>query len=314
MDASSSSVRPLKLLIVGVSQGQGRLLARRLSRDHQVVGVDRVPWRRRPPETPFFQVDVRTRAFEDVVRRERPDAVVHLGFERHFRGTPAERYDLNVRGTKKLIDVCVSHAVRRLVVLSTSYVYGALPENPCFMDEDHPLSASRNYPEIRDLVELDTLASAFVWKHPELSTAILRPVPTLGYYVDNSMANYLRQRRVFVVTGFNPMLQFMHEEDLAEAVTLAVQCGLSGVYNVTGSGEVPLRLAIAETGGRPLSLPEPIARALLDRLFRLGLWGFPLGALDYIKYACTISGERFVRETGFRPLFGLKESFRSLRT
>jgi UDP-glucose 4-epimerase len=276
-------VDPLKILVVGVAGGQGRLVARRLSRDHHVVGVDRVPWRRRPPETPFFQVDVRTRGFEDVVRSQRPEAVVHLGFERHFRGTPAERYDLNVRGTKKLIDVSVSYGVSRLVVLSTSYVYGALPENPSFMDEEHPLSASRNYPEIRDLVELDTLAAAFMWKHPELRTSILRPVPTLGYFVDNSMANYLRQRRSFVITGFDPMVQFMHEDDLAE------------------------------TGGKPLPLPEPIARPLLGRMFRLGIWGLPSGAIDYIKYPCTISGERFTRESGFRPLFSLKESFRSLR-
>ncbi len=312
--SESRSTGSLKVLIVGVAEGQGRLLARRLSRDHRVIGVDRVPWRRRPPETPFFRVDVRTRAFEDVVRGERPDAVVHMGFERHFRGTPAERYDLNVRGTRKLCDVCIRYGVRRLVVLSTSYVYGAMPENPSFMDEDHPLSASRTYPEIRDLVELDTLATAFMWKHPEISTSILRPVPTLGYYVDSSMANYLRQRRVLVITGFDPMVQFMHEEDLAEAMALTLQVGLSGVYNVTGPGEVPLRVAIHETGGKRISVPEPVARPLLRRLFRLGLWGFPLGAIDYIKYPCTISGERFVRETGFRPLFGLKESFRSLRS
>ena len=74
--------------------------------------------------------------------------------------------------------------------------------------------------------------------------------------------------------------------------------------------EVVLHLTL---DGRAVPLPEPIARPLLGRLFRLGLVRIPPGAIDYIKYPCTIAGDRFVRETGFRPLFGLKESFRSLK-
>src|SRR5262245_33212421 len=175
------------------------------------------------------------------------------------------------------------------------------------MAEDYPLLAGRNYPEIRDLVEVDALATAFMWQHTDIHTSILRPVPTLGFYSDNSIVNYLRQSRVVVMMGFNPMLQFMHEEDLVEAIALALQKRLRGVYNVTGPGEVPLRLAIRETGGRPLPLPEPVARPLLARLFRLGLVRIPPGAIDYIKYSCGIDGSRFQKDTGFRPLFGLKE-------
>ena len=302
-----------KVLIVGVARGQGRLLARRLSRDLRVVGVDVDDWERRPAGVPFYRTDVRSRAFEDALRKEQPDAVVHLGTVRHFRGPETQRFDANVRGTRKLLDHCRSHGVRKLVVLSTSYVYGALPDNPSFMTEDHPLLAGRNYPEIRDLVEVDSLATAFMWQYPDIHTSILRPVPTLGYYSENSIVNYLRQPRVVVMMGFNPMLQFMHEEDLAEAIALVLEKRLRGVYNVTGPGEVPLRTAIRETGGRPLPLPEPVARPLLARLFRLGLVRIPPGSIDYIKYPCTIAGERFAEATGFRPLFGLKESFRSLR-
>jgi UDP-glucose 4-epimerase len=223
------------------------------------------------------------------------------------------RHEVNVLGTKRVLEYAVAHGVKRVVVLSSGYVYGALPDNPSFMAEDHPLLAGRNYPEIRDLVEVDSLATAFMWQHPDIHTSILRPVPTLGYYSDNSIVNYLRGPRVVVMMGFNPMLQFMHEEDLVEAVAIALTRRLRGVYNVTGPGEVPLRVAIEETGGRPLALPEPVARPLLGRLFRLGLVRIPPGAIDYIKYPCTIAGDRFANETGFRPLFGLKESFRSLR-
>ncbi len=303
-----------KVLVVGVAGGQGRLIARRLLERREVIGVDRDAWKLRPPRLPFYQVDIRKRGFEDVFRQEQPTAVVHLGFVRHFRDRPEERYDYNVRGTRKLLDHCRAYGVRKLVVLSSSYVYGASPDHPYFMDEEYPLDASRNYPEIRDLVEVDSLTQGFLWKYPDIQTVVLRPVNTLGYAVRNAIRTYLTMRRVIVMTGFNPMLQFIHEEDLAEAVAVTLERGLRGVYNVTGPGEVPLRTAIQETGGRPLSLPEPIARPVITRMHAAGLFPFPPGAIDYIKYPCTISGKRFADSTEFRPLFGLRETFRTVRT
>ncbi len=302
-----------RVLIVGVAGGQGALLARRLLREHEVIGVDRTPWPSKPPEIPYYQVDVRSRQFQDILRTQQPTTVVHLGFVRHFRESSAKRYDMNVRGTRKLLDNCQMFNIPNVVVQSTSYVYGALPDNPGFMDEDYPLSASRNYPEIRDLVEVDTLASAFMWKYPRIRMSVLRPVPTLGHYVRNSMVGFLRMRRVITMMGFDPMLQFMHEEDLIEAMALTVNQEQRGIFNIVGPGEVPLHVAIRETGGNIFPLPEFAARPLIRRLFRLGMFPFPAGAIDYIKYPSTLCGDRFSKETGFRPLFSLKECFRSIR-
>jgi UDP-glucose 4-epimerase len=248
-----------------------------------------------------------------VIRTEMPTAIVHMGMVRHFRASERTRHDVNVRGTKQLLDHCVHHGLQQLVVLSSSYIYGAAPENPYFMDEDSPSSASRSYPEIRDLVEVDTLASAFLWRYPHIRTCVLRPVNTLGYYVHSMIGQYMRQRRVPTVMGFDPMMQFLHEEDLSEAIALALEHRLQGVFNVIGPGEVPLHTAIRETGGRPLPLPEPVMRPMFDRLFRWGLLPYPPGAIDYLKYPVTVSGERFGDATGFRPLFGLEEIFQSVR-
>jgi UDP-glucose 4-epimerase len=298
-----------KLLIVGISGGYGRLLARRMLRTHAVVGVDRSPGPTRLPDVPFYAVDTRTRAFEEVLRKERPDAVAHLGFLRDFSSDERTRYDVNVRGTRKLLDLCLDHGVHKVTVLSTGYVYGALPENPQFMDEEHPLSGSRGYPEIRDLVELDALATSFMWRHPDIHTSVLRPVPALGTFVESAIGRYLRMNPVVLPMGFNPMLQVIHEEDLTEALALSIELGLNGVYNVTGPGEVPAQVVIRETGGRVLPVPDPLLRSVSKRLF-----GLPPGAIDFMKYSCTIDGARFVAETGFEPIFGLKDIFRVLRS
>src|SRR5262249_46695229 len=285
----------------GIAGGQGQLIARRLARTYVLTGVDRSPWEDHPPEISVHVLDLRKRKMEDIFRTERPDAVVHHALIPHFRVEPRVRYEVNVLGRKLLLEYCVAHGVKRVVVLSSSYVYGALPDNPYYVDEEYPLNVSRTYPEIRDLAEVDTLCSAFLWRHPEIATTILRPVATLGPNVSTTMSRYLRQRPVPMIMGFDPMTQFIHEEDLAEAVALALQCGTHGVYNVVGPGAVPLSVAVRETGGIALPIPETVARLVFGRLFQLGLYHVPPGAIDFVKYPCTLDGRRFRTATGFRP-------------
>jgi UDP-glucose 4-epimerase len=302
-----------KILITGIAGGQGRLLARRLLENYEVCGADWTTWEGHPRGVTIHQVDLRKRKFEDVVRTELPSAVVHMGFIRHFRGDERQRHDVNVRGTRQVLDHCAHYGVQKLIVVSSGYVYGAFPENPFYMDEDHPLSASRSYPEIRDLVEVDTVSQSFIWKYPHIRTCVLRPVNVLGYFVHSAIGSYLRRRWVPTMMGFDPMMQFIHEEDVCEAIALALEHGLQGVFNVTGPGQVPLHTAIEETGGRAVPLPEPLARPAFERMFQLGLWEFPPGALDYLKYPVTLSGKRFIEATNFRSLFGLEEIFHSVR-
>ncbi|HJO22142.1 MAG: NAD-dependent epimerase/dehydratase family protein [Myxococcota bacterium] len=301
-----------KILITGISGGHGRLLARRLLESYEVCGVDIQDWEAAPRGIEFYRVDLRKRKFEDVIRTAMPTAIVHLGMVRHFHSGARTRHDVNVRGTQQLLDHCIHHGVQKLVVVSSGYVYGAFPENPYNMDEDSPLSASRSYAAIRDLVEMDALASAFLWRYPHIRTCVLRPVNTLGRSVHSLIAQYFRQHRIPTVMGFDPMLQFIHEEDVSEAIALALEHGLQGVFNVVGPGEVPLHTAIQEIGGQALSLPEFVMRPLFARLFAMGAIAYPPAAIDYLKFPITLSGERFVEATNFRPLFGLEEIFQSL--
>jgi len=312
--APQAGARPgEKILITGIAGGQGQLIARRLAGTFALTGVDRTPWDDHPPEISVHVLDLRKRKMEDIFRTERPDAVVHHAFIRHFRVEPRVRHEVNVLGTKLLLEYCVAYGVKRIVVLSSSYVYGALPDNPSYVDEEYPLSVSRTYPEVRDLAEVDTLCTAFLWRHPEIATTILRPVSTLGPHASSSMAQYLRLRYVPTIMGFDPMMQFIHEEDVAEAVALALQSGTHGVFNVVGPGAVPLSVAVQQTGRVALPIPEPVAWLVFRQLFNLGLYHVPPGAIDFVKYPCTLDGRRFREATGFTPRRSLEETFASVR-
>jgi UDP-glucose 4-epimerase len=304
-----------KLLITGIAGGLGRVVARLAAGAWDVCGVDRAEMLPLDDggRIRTYAVDLLKRKFEDVLRHERPRAVIHLAFVRHFRSSVERRHEVNVLGTKHLLDYCVAYGVRQLTVLSSAYVYGAFADNPSYVDEDAPLNVSRNYPEVRDLAEVDALCSAFLWQHPEVRTTILRPVNTLGESMHSSIATYLRLRHVPILMGFDPMLQFLHEEDLARVLLLTVERQLRGVYNVAGPGAVPLHVAIREVGGDPVTVPESVARPLVRRLFRFGLSPFPPGAIDFIKYPCTVNDRRLRAATGFEPRWSLHDIFAQLR-
>ncbi len=303
-----------KVLITGIAGGIGRLVARRLMDDHQVIGIDQSPWHGAPDEIRVHVLDLRKRHFEDIVRTEHPDTVVHMAFVRHFRGDPAVRHQVNVDGTRRLLEHCAKYDVKNVVVVSSAYVYGALPENPRYVTEDHPLNVSRTFPELRDLAEVEGVVAAFLWRYPQIATTILRPVNTLGQYTHSAIGRYLNLDVVPTVMGFNPMMQFIHEQDVADAVALAVEQRPRGIFNVAGPTAVPLLTAIHEIGRRHFPLPDPLAHVLIQGLFRLSIYDFPAGALDFIKYPCTVCDDAFRQTTGFAPQRSLAETFASMRS
>jgi UDP-glucose 4-epimerase len=157
------------------------------------------------------------------------------------------------------------------------------------------------------------LATAYLWQYPKMTITILRPVNILGPHVHSAIGRYLRRAYVPTVIGFNPMLQFIHEEDVAAAIVAAIEKRARGVFNVVGPGAVPLSVAIEETGATALPLPEFLVQPIVASLFRFGLFGFPPRAIDFVKYPCTLDGARFATTTGFTPSHSLEDIFASVR-
>lgn len=312
-DAGRDDPRPRKVVITGISGRFGHVVARRLHREPgwRIVGLDRRPMPGRPKDIEHHQVDLRSKKARDVFRAGDVDALIHLGVMHDPRARPAELYSWNITGTTKLLEYCQAYAVPKVVLLSSANVYGPRPDNPQFLTEDAPLLAAQRFPQMRDLVEIDHLVSTFLWRARQTETVILRPVHILGR-VHNAPSNYLRLPRPPTLLGFDPMLQVVHVEDVAEAITLALATGRRGIYNVVGPGEVPLSVVLGELGRRPRAIPHPVAGPLLGLAFRLGLSSFPGAELDFIRYVCMVDGRRAAAELGFRPRHSLRETIHAI--
>ena len=305
--------RERKVVITGISGRLGRLVARRLHHElgWQIVGLDRRPMPGRPKDIEHHQVDLRSKRARDVFRAGDVDALVHLGVMHDPRARPAELYSWNIAGTTKLLEYCQAYRVPKVVLLSSANVYGPRPDNPQFLTEDAPLLAAQRFPQMRDLVEIDHLVSTFLWRARDVETVILRPVHIVGP-VHNAPSNYLRIPRPPVLLGFDPMVQLIHSDDVAEAIAAALSPSRRGIYNIVGPGEVPLSSVLAELGRQPRSIPHPFAKPLLSLAFSLGFSNFPVAELDFIRYVCMVDGRRAVAELGFRARLGLRETIHAV--
>ncbi len=303
---------PGAVVITGIAGNLGKALAKLLHTETRLVGLDRRPFGEKPKDLEHHQLDVRKKKVEDVFRRRRIEALIHLGIMHDPRMPPSEAHGFNVVGTQKMLEVCVRQGVKKVVVLSSANVYGPLPGNPSFLPEETPLMASARFPEVGDLIEVDMVAQSFMWQHPDIQTVILRPVNIVGPTVRNAPSNFLRLERPVTVLGFDPMVQLIHEEDVCRALRLALRPGVRGVYNVVGPGEAPLSAVLRELGRRPVPIPHFLVRPLVKRLFEARLSSFPPGEVDHIQYLCAVDGSRAVRDLGWAPRFSLRETIRSV--
>lgn len=299
-------VRKQRVVITGIAGHFGRAVARRLHRNFEVVGVDRRPVRQMPKDIHIEQVDIRRRGVEDVFRRQRIDALIHLNIMHDPRALQEEHHQFNIVGTQKIFELCAEHRVPKVIVLSSADVYGPDPRNNQFLKEDAPLMGGQKFEAIRGLIALDMFCNASFWRYPEIETVILRPVHIVGR-VNNAPSRYLRLEQPLTLMGFDPMLQLIHAEDVVSAIELSLKPGVRGVFNIAGPSPVPLSMVLRKLGRNPRALPEPILKTMLKTAWSLKLSSWPVPELDHIKYVCMVDDQMARRTLGFAPQFSLQE-------
>ena len=278
---------------------------------HTVIGIDYRPqpqsW---PTDIPYYQANYNKTRIEEAFRKHKPNSVLHLGRVGNLKMHLNKRFDLNVIGSAKVMELCLKYKVTRLLILSTFHIYGAHPNNHIPISEEEPVRAGQTFPQLADAVQLDNQAITWTYKHPELNTVVLRPCNVIGPNIHNAISRYLRSNPKAYAAGFNPMWQFIHEEDLIQAIGLAYQSDVVGVFNVVGTGTLPIVHALQLTGTPLIPLPSRMADLYL-RVASQFKQSIPPYLLDFFRYPCVITDKLFRDAVGYEPKFGIEETIRA---
>jgi UDP-glucose 4-epimerase len=303
------------VLVTGVSRYLGGRFAQLLQADPdvaRVIGVDVVPPKQDLGDAEFVRADIRNPIIGKVIARAEVDTVAHMAVIATPLGAGgrATMKEINVIGTMQLLAACQkAPSVQKLVVKSSTAVYGSSPRDPALFTEDQEPQGLARSGYAKDSVEVEGYVRGFSRRRPDVTVSTLRFANFVGPTVRTAMTAYFSLPVVPTVLGFDPRMQFIHEHDGLEAMWRATVNDLPGTFNIAGDGVMTLSQAIRRTGHPSVALPQPAAPIVGQVLRRLGLADFSSEQLRYLAYGRGVDTTLMKATFGFQPQFGTVEAF-----
>jgi len=304
-----------RVLITGISRFWGCELAMRLEADpgvEQIVGVDVREPSRELARTDFVRADIRHSLIGKLVRALDIDTVVHTNLiVDPRRTTPRVAHETNVIGTMNLLAACsgADSPVKKLVVKSSTAIYGAEPDDPSFWTEEGKRRTPPRDAFSRDIVEVESYVRDFSLRQRDCTVTTLRFSNVLGPLLQTPFQALFTLPAVPTVLGFDPRLQFLHEEDAIEILYRASVENHPGVYNATGPGIVILSQAIKLMGKVNAPVIPPYGGALATAIMRrFGILDWPAHLLQLIQYGRVVDIGKLTGEFGYTPRYTSRET------
>ncbi len=308
------------MLVTGVARPLGGRLVRRIRRDpdvDRVIGVDAVPPAHQLGGAEFVRADIRRPAIARVLAEHAVDTVVHMD----VTGTPlgsggrASVKETNVIGTMQLLGACQkSPTVRRLVVKSSTSVYGSAPRDPAVFTETTPPKSLPSGGFAKDAVEVEGYVRGFARRRPDVAVCVLRFANILGPGADSPLAEFFSLPVMPTVFGYDPRLQFVHEDDVLDVLMLArdePRRGTlnSGTFNIAGDGVLTLSQCSRRLGRPTMPVLLPAVTWLGSALRTVGVTDFSPEQIRLLTHGRVVSTVQMRETLGFEPRFTTAEAF-----
>jgi UDP-glucose 4-epimerase len=315
---------PQVILLTGVSQFVGSRLAARLAADpdiERIIGVDTVPPApadaHRLGRTEFVRADIRNPLIARIVAQAKVDTVVHASVTAMPRGGGgrASVKEMNVIGTMQLLAACQkSETVRRLVVKSTTTVYGSSPRDQAVFDEKMSAHSVPTSGYAKDAIEVESYVRGFSRRRPDIAVSVLRMANFIGPTVETPLSRYLAMPIVPTALGYDPRLQLIHEADALEVLRLASVTDRPGVFNVAGRGALVLSQAIRRAGRVQLPVPGPAVEWVGRLVRRGGMVDFSPSQMQFLNFGRVVDITKLENEFPYTPRYSTADAFESFLT
>ena len=307
--------------VTGASGNVGTAFLRQLGLTgvHQVRGLARRQTPDAPPYSGVFwtHTDLGTPASVGPLREFLTGAttVVHLAWALQPGRDPELLRQVNVEGTRRVLDAAAEAGVGHVVVMSSLGSYAA--GNPADrVDEDWPTSGVPSSQYSRDKVAVEQLTREFATAHPEVAVTVVRPTLVLQPDAASEIGRYflgpllLRGARAVpgAVAGKVPLplpddlhLGFVHADDVADALLRIVDRRAGGAFNLSAEPVLDPAGFAAALGSRRVPVPRPVLRAGLAAAFASRLVPTEPGWLDLALDVPALDTTRAREVLGWSP-------------
>ena len=261
-------------------------------------------------------VDVTDAAAVDAgIAAAAPEVVVHLAsIVTPGKGSSrALEYAVDVDGSRHVLDACLAHGVRRLVVSSSGAAYGYHPDNGAahggWLTEDDPVRGNEEFAYSHHKRLVEELLDRARAEHPELEQVVLRIGTILGESVDNQITALFERPRLLKIRGADSPFVFVWDTDVVAVIERAVTGTATGIFNVAGDGALTVDEIAGLLGKPTLVLPERALRAALTVGSRLGLTPYGPEQTRFLRYRPVLDNTRLKDVFGYRPTRTSRQAF-----
>lgn len=227
------------------------------------------------------------------------DTIVDVGLADH--DVLGRRGESVTAGATELLTDAATLSATHLVVLSSAMVYGALANNPIPLTEAAVLRPDPSFVYARQLAAAEETIEAWRAVTPSRTVAVLRPVVPVAADGTSSLARALTAGSGQPFGEADPDAQFVHHDDVASAVAIAVSRRLDDVFNVAPDGSIPGERLRALSGQRfRLPLPARLADVVHALRWRFQRGPIPPGLRSYTRAPWVVANDR-LRAHGWAP-------------
>ena len=314
-DATDST--PRTVLVTGASTFLGGYLVARLAANpdiRRVIAVDsRVPRKdlmRRMGRAEFLRLDIRRPAIAKAIANYDVDTVVHAATSiMDTAPHSAAIKEFNVVGAMQVCAACQrSPSVKRVILRSTAMVYGASASDPSHFSEEIPAKREPTRSYGRDLLDVEGYVRGLARRRQDIHVTTVRLQAMLGPRINTRMSSYLSLPVVPTVIGYQPRLQFLHEEDALAAMEHVTLAGKAGTFNISGDGVVTLTQAIRRAGHVELPVPSGLLAPITGVFQDLRSARLRSSQTEFLTYGRVLDTTRMRTELGFVPRYNTLET------
>jgi UDP-glucose 4-epimerase len=312
------SETPQRIAITGGNRFLSGLLIKRLTDTptvHEIHVLDV-----KLPDVPsgkiiFHRIDL-TRDGADsemakIMSQNKITTLVHAALYSGPQREAGKARELESIGTFQVLNAAAEAGLKRLIVFSDTFVYGAHPGNPNFISEKtHLRVAGPGF--VRARVDVEKQIEEFANDYKDCEVCVLRFAPILGPTSDNVRARYFTVGLVPKVMGYDPLLQFIHEEDALRAALLAIPSHVRGVFNIVGKGVLPLSTGIHMAGKIPLPVVGLVCRTVFSLGYSLRIWDLSPGLVPFYQYLCVCDGSKAKKQLSFQAEYSSRQALKSM--
>jgi UDP-glucose 4-epimerase len=218
--------------------------------------------------------------------------------------------EMNVIGTMQLLAACQKSAsLQRLVVKSSTAVYGSSSRDPALFTEETEPKALPRSGYAKDAVEVEGYVRGFARRRPDVSVGVLRFTDVIGPGADSLLLRYLRLPVVPTVLGFDPRVQLLHADDALEVLRRATLTGRGGTLNVGGEGVLLLSQMVRRAGRVPIPVPAPAVQVAGLAVRRAGLLDLSREQLRFLEFGRVVDVTRLRTEFGYTSRYDTVGAF-----